>query len=111
MSKRAAACDTANPEFVDNLTCPALQLLSGFLGFQGDNVGQNAIKWVPLACSPSPGAELTGSILSEANELLLSDDPVSKIGSDVTDGIVSGVTDGVVFSLKGLAVSRRRATR
>ena len=51
-------------------------------------------------------AELTASILSEANELLLSDDPVSKIGSDVTGGIVSGVTDGVVFTLKGLAVSR-----
>jgi hypothetical protein len=44
LSKRATACDTARPEFVDDLTCPALQLLSGFLNFQGDNVGQNAIK-------------------------------------------------------------------
>jgi len=50
-------------------------------------------------------SQLTFSILSEANELLLSDDPISKIGSDVTGGIVTGLTDGVVFTLKGLAVS------
>ncbi|KAI9637726.1 uncharacterized protein MKK02DRAFT_32511 [Dioszegia hungarica] len=81
-----AQCSADNQNYLDNLSCPAVQALSGFLGFQSDSIGG-----------------FSRNTLAEINRLLVSDDPVSTIGKNAFAGAVQGLTQGTVFTLKSVA--------